>query len=157
VRCSAKFQFPSADKRGEAIYSSWSLGFHHLPTNRFVWYETSIFDYKRPIKNAVFMDSISGNAIVHGALSASNPSSYHTQSPGCADSSSSTWAGYKLFNFTISAAEFSNGIKDVNARFGTNISITASEWALGHFNVEVEGTGEGRAGMSVQNLRIEFV
>ena len=24
---------------------------------------------------------------------------------------------YKLFNFTISAAEFSNGIKDVNARF----------------------------------------
>ena len=42
-------------------------------------------------------------------------------------------------------------------RFGTNISITASEWALGHFNVEVEGTGEGRAGMSVQNLRIEFV
>ena len=106
---------------------------------------------------AVFVDTISEQGIVHGFLGPGASGSYSSQLAGSADSSNSTWDdGFRLFDFTVSAAQLVHGIDAINSRFNFTLGNRPSDWALGHFNLELEGTaGSGAsAGHSVRGLEI---
>jgi hypothetical protein len=78
LELSLLYEVPSASRQGVAVYSSWSLGLLHKTTQKFVWFETALFDLDRPLgSDVIWLDTISGNAIVHGVL-ADERSLFHT-------------------------------------------------------------------------------
>ena len=106
---------------------------------------------------AVFVDTISAQGIVHGFLGPGSSGDYSSQTRGSADSTNSTWEdGFRQFDFTVSAAQLVRGIDAINQKFNFTLSRDPSDWALGHFNIELEGTaGSGAsAGHSVRGLEI---
>lgn len=106
---------------------------------------------------AVFVDTISGQGIVHGFLGNGASGSYSSQVAGSADSTNSSWSdGFRLFDFTVSAAQLVHGIDAINQKFNFTLSKDPSDWALGHFNLELEGTAgsSASAGHSVRGLEI---
>jgi hypothetical protein len=157
IQCTALYQAPTAAKDGVAIYSSWSLGFHALSNaSQYVWYETALFDLGRAFSQVIWMDTISGYPIVHSYLGVPSER-YHTELPGCAHSSNATMPGLRWVGFTISASQFSAAIADANAVSGEGYSTDPADWALGHWNIEAEGTGEGRMGHEVKGLQLALV
>ena len=59
----------------------------------------------------------------------------------------------------MSAAQLARGINAINRKFNFTLREHPSEWALGHFNLELEGTaGSGEsAGHSVRGLEITVI
>ena len=143
---------------GQAIYSTLALGLHHVSgeSPQFIWYEVGIFDLGRSMQPAVFVDTISGEGIVHGTLGPTSDGRYNSQSPSSADSSNQTFRGFRHFEFDINADHLRAGISDINSRFNFSLSTNVSQWALGHFNMELESNcmANCMAAHSLRNLRI---
>ncbi len=158
LELSVMYQAPAAARQGVAVYSSWSLGLLHAATRKFVWFETALFDLERPLGgDVVWLDSISGNAIVHSALNGQH-SLFHTLLPDSAVSVSAPFSGLKLFHFTVSGDNIRAAMMAANSKFaGLNLSTVAAEWQLVHTNVEVEGTALGRCGHSLRLMNISRV
>jgi hypothetical protein len=137
-----------------AVYSSWSLGLRSLvPPQAFLWYETALFDLDRPLGgDEVWHDTVSGSVILHGVLGA--PSAFHTAAPDSCAASSATWAGFRRVHFTVSAAQLAQGLAAANARFNLSLSLDPAQWAMVHWNVELEGTAGVAAGHSLHSLAI---
>jgi hypothetical protein len=139
-----------------AVYSSWTIGLRSLaPQDKsaFIWYETALFDFQRPLGgDEVWRDTISGSVIVHGVLGA--PSAFHTAAPDSAAASSSPWAGFRRMHFSVSAAQVQAAVLAANAKFNLTLHSDAAQWALVHFNVELEGTAGVSAGHSLHSLSI---
>ena len=158
VELSVLYRVPAARRQGVAVYSSWSLGLLHQATHKFVWFETALFDLDRPLGgDVVWLDTISGNAIIHSVLS-SEPSLFHTLQPDSAESVSSPFSDQKFFHFTISSDNVHAAMLAVNSKFaGLNLSTVAAEWQLVHTNVEVEGTDMGECGHSLRDMVIRQI
>ena len=153
---SVDYQAFSAFRTGVAVYSSWSLGISNNVTGRFVWYETALWDLDRDLGgDELWIDTISGNVIVHGVLGV--PSAFHTMAADSAASSSSVWAGFRTFHWTISAAEVAAAIKGAEAKFNTTLGSDPSEWILVHTNIELEGTSNVRGAHSLKNMVVSLV
>ena len=161
VDLSAMYQAPTAARAPGAIavYSSWTMGLRSLApadAGAFVWYETALFDYERPLGgDEVWRDTISGNVIVHGVLGA--PSAFHTAAPDSCAASSQTWAGYQRAHFAVTAAHVRAAMGAANAKFNLSLSLDPAQWALVHWNVELEGTAGVAAGHSLHSLTITAV
>ena len=139
------------------MYATLSLGLHNMAGSKpqYIWYETTLFDAKRSMVEAVFVDTISGNGIIHGFLGKDSTKSYSSQQPGSADSANLSWTGFRHFDFTVSAAQLVRGITNINDKFKFDLRSDPAEWALGHFNVELEGTGDAAiAAHSMKGIRI---
>jgi hypothetical protein len=158
VELSLLYRVPAARRQGVAVYSSWSLGLLHNATQKFVWYETALFDLDRPLGgDVVWLDTISGHPIIHSVLS-SEKSLFHTVQPDSAMSVSSPFSDQKLFHFTVSGDNVHAAMVAANSRFaGLNLSTVAAEWQLVHTNVEVEGTTLGQCGHSLRDMTIREV
>eukprot|EP00051_Salpingoeca_urceolata_P014358 m.182473 g.182473 ORF g.182473 m.182473 type:complete len:344 (-) comp18064_c0_seq2:1120-2151(-) len=161
VRVSFYFQAKRATKPHEgAVYSTLSLGFKHFDpvsgkATRFVWYETSIFDYQRGFKESIMVDSISGNPIVHGVLLGANTSRYHAQAPGSANSANETFSSWRFYEFEVRSSHVKAAFDDVNTRFPSfALPMNLSDWALAHYNLENEGLARAHLGLRVANLTI---
>lgn len=153
---SLEYQCPTASRTGVAVYSSWSLGIAHVASGDFLWYETTLFDLHRPLGgDEIWMDTISGNLIIHAPLTAA-PSAFHTLAPGSAVASSEPWAGFRAMAFTIDAVQVHNALVAANLKFNRSLDVDVRSWVLVHFNVELEGTSDSRAGHALRNLRIEW-
>ena len=155
VDCAVQYQVPTAARApgAVAVYSSWTLGIRSAVDDVFIWYETALFDLDRPLGgDQVWHDTISGDVILHGVLGA--PSAFHTAAPDSAAASSSTWAGFRNMHFTISAAQISGAVAAANSKFNLHLHTDAADWALVHFNVELEGTANVSAGHSLHSLTI---
>ena len=155
LELSILYQVPSARREGVAIYSSWSIGLLHAASQKFVWFETALFDLDRPLGgDVVWLDTISGNVIIHSVLS-NSPSQFHIVQPDSAFSVSSPYTGLQFFHFLITDDNIHAAMLAANAKFvGLNLSTVAAEWELVHTNVEVEGTGEGQCGHSLRHMTI---
>jgi hypothetical protein len=46
----------------------------------------------------------------------------------------------RTFDLTISASQLTQGLLDVNARFGLSLPTAAEDWAVMHVNLELEAT-----------------
>lgn len=79
---------------------------------------------------------------------------YHTKAPASADSTNKTWVGWRHFEWTVSGTQVQAGLDDINSRFNFSLSTDVSQWALGHFNLELESNGAAKAGHSVRGLTI---
>jgi hypothetical protein len=123
-----------------------------------VWFETALFDLDRPLGgDVVWLDTISGSAIIHGVLAAQQ-SLFHTKKPDSATSTSSTFSGLALFHFEISGDNIHAAMLAANSKFPElNLSSAASEWQLVHTNVEVEGTALGQCGHSLRDMSIRLI
>ena len=165
IHVSFDYQVPFGNKTwadhalgGQAIYSTLALGLHHVSgeSPQFIWYEVGIFDLGRSMQPAVFVDTISGEGIVHGTLGPTSDGRYNSQSPSSADSSNQTFRGFRHFEFDVNADHLRAGISDINSRFNFSLSQNVSQWALGHFNMELESNCESScmAAHSLRNLRI---
>jgi len=158
VELSAMYQPFTAHRAPSAVavYSSWTLGLRSLAPadgGAFVWYETALFDLQRPLGgDEVWRDTISGSVILHGVLGA--PSAFHTAAPDSVAASSSTWAGFQRVHFTVSAAQVGAAITAANAKFNLTMTEDPAQWALVHWNVELEGTAGVAAGHSLHSLTI---
>ena len=149
------YEAHSAFKTGVAVYSSWSLGLSHRVSKAFVWYETALFDLDRDLGgDEIWHDTISGNVIVHGVLGP--PSAFHELADDSSVSSSSVWAGKRLFHFAITRAHIAAAIAAANMQFNITLGTDPSDWILVHFNVELEATPGARAAHSLQNLTISW-
>lgn len=158
LELSVLYQAPAAARQGIAVYSSWSLGLLHEATRKFVWFEIALFDLDRALGgDVVWLDSISGNAIVHTVLNGQR-SLFHTLLPDSALSVSRPFSGLKFFHFTVSGDNIHAVMLAANSKFvGLNLSTVAAEWQLVHTNVEVEGTALGRCGHSLRDMSIRHV
>jgi len=147
----------SAARTGVAVYSSWSLGLSNNVTQRFVWYETALWDLDRALgADELWIDTISGNVIVHGVLGP--PSDFHTQAADSANSTSSCWtSGPRLFHWTISAEQIAKSIALAEAKFNTTLGGNPSEWRLVHTNIELEGTANVRGAHSLSGMTISLL
>lgn len=154
VACSVDYTVPTAHRTGVAVYTSWTLGIAHA--SDFIWYETTLFDLDRPLGgDELWLDTISGSIIVHAPLT-SAPSAFHTLAPGSALASTTPWAGWRRFAFSISAAQVAGALHAANAKFNRTLDTDPAHWRLVHMNVEVEGTpGDVRAGHALRDMRIE--
>lgn len=124
-------------KKDIAIYTSVSLAISHVPSGKFVWYETAIFDLDRKMENHLYEDIFMSGAIIHAVLNDEyNP--YHTKLPGSMLSSTKVWNGYRLLNVSISAVEFVRGLQDVNNAFYLDLVEDHTDWTIVNLNVEVE-------------------
>jgi len=159
IELSMLYQVPSATRQGIAIYTSWTLGLLHNATQQFVWFETALFDLDRPLGgDVVWLDTISGNAIIHGVLSRETPSLFHTLLPDGAQSTNSPYSPFKLFHFTVSDDNIHAAMVAANSKFKSlNLSTVAAEWLLVHTNVEVEGTGAAACGHCMRDMTIRQV
>ena len=152
-----QYQVPSASMSGVAVYSSWTIGISHRVSGVFVWYETALFDLDRPLGgDAIFYDTISGNLIVHGVLSAT-PSAFHTVAADSAVASTKPWVGWRNIHFTISGQQVHAAVVAANAKYNLTLGTDAADWLLVHFNVELEGTPGGRAAHSLRGLEIALI
>ena len=121
-----------------------------------MWYETALFDLERPLGgDEVWRDTISGNVIVHGVLGA--PSAFHTAAPDSCAASSQAWAGYRRAHFSVGAAQVRAAMGAANAQFNLTLSLDPAQWALVHWNVELEGTAGVAAGHSLHSLTITAI
>jgi hypothetical protein len=159
IELSMFYEVPSARREGVAIYTSWTLGLLHDATQKFVWFETALFDLDRLLGgDAVWMDTVSGSAIIHAVLSRETPSLFHTLQPDSCESSTRPFSVLKFFNFTISDDNIHSAMVAANSKFkGLNLSTVASEWQLVHTNVEVEGTGLAACGHCMRDMTIRQV
>jgi hypothetical protein len=158
IDLSLLYQVPTAKRQGIAIYSSWSLGLLHIATQKFVWFETALFDLGRPLGgDAVWLDIISNNVIIHSVLS-NQTSLFHEMQPDSSLSVSNPFSGLKLFHFTINENHIHAAMVAANSKFSDlNLSTVAAEWQLVHTNVEVEGAALSACGHSLQDLSIRQV
>ena len=146
----------SAQRAGVAIYSSWSLGLSNVKTGRYVWYETALWDLDRDLGgDELWIDTISGNVIVHGVAGA--PSAFHTMVPGSAAASSSCWGGFRTFAWSVSAAQVAAAITAAEAKFNTTLGADPADWLLVHTNVELEGTANVRGAHALRNMTITWL
>lgn len=168
VECTMLYQAPTAKKEGVAIYSSWSLGFHNVNNiSQYVWYETALFDLDRAFSQTIFskwlrrcsvllerrrnrcppviiaVDTISGYPIIHSYLGVQSQR-YHSELPGCMQSSNATIRGLRAVAFTINSTQFAAAIADANVKSGEAYSTDPSLWRLGHWNIEAEGEVRSR-------------
>ena len=161
VDLSAWYQVPTAARAPGAIavYSSWTMGLRSLApadAGAFVWYETALFDLERPLGgDEVWRDTISGSVIVHGVLGA--PSAFHTAAPDSCAASSQAWAGYRRAHFSVGAAQVRAAMGAANAQFNLTLALDPAQWALVHWNVELEGTAGVAAGHSLHSLTITAI
>ena len=152
---SVRYQAFSGFRTGVAVYSSWSLGLSNARTQRFVWYETALWDLDRDLGgDELWIDTISGNVIVHGVLGA--PSDFHTMTADSAASSNACWSGFRLFHWTISAGEIAKAIQMAEAKFNTTLGADPADWELVHTNIELEGTPGVRGAHSLANMTISL-
>ena len=75
--------------------------------------------------------------------------------PGSASSTSDTFADERWFSFDVPAEGLAKGLEDANARFNTTLSTDPARYAMGHFNVENEGTLGVSAGASIRGFNIQ--
>jgi hypothetical protein len=156
LHLSLNTQVPTADRRGIAVYTSVSIALAHIPSGRFVWYETAIFDLHRPLGNFIQQDTFTSGAIIHGVLD-DKPNPYHTALPGCLHSQQDPWKDLRQLNITISAQQFQQGIKDANRLLKIDLPTDVHEWTIVNLNVEVEATDMCRAGHTVSDLKLELI
>jgi hypothetical protein len=154
---SVLYEAHSAFRTGVAVYSSWSLGLLNNATKRFVWYETALWDLDRALGgDQLWIDTISGNVIVHGVLGPS--SAFHSQAPDSANSTSSCWtSGPRLFHWTVSAEQIATSIALAEDKFNTTLGRDPSEWLLVHTNIELEGTSNVRGAHSLSGMVISLL
>ena len=144
---------PSAAKTGVAVYSSWTIGLSHAATGAFVWWETAIFDFARPLGgDELWLDTISGNVIVHGVLGPA--SAFHSRSADSGVSGEAPWQEARLLHFTVSGAQVAGAMEAANAKFNLTLGTRARDWLLVHTNLEAEGLGGARMGHSVSGMAI---
>lgn len=141
----------------DAVYSTTSFILRHTASNHVIWYETALFDFERPQADAVFMDTFTNMAIVHGApLGPLKPSRYHTQAPESASCSNTTWSEPRTFDFTVSSEDVTRGLQDANARFQLGLPTAAEGWAVTHVNVELESTVGCTGGLMLQGWMVSL-
>lgn len=153
---SIMYEAHSAFRTGVAVYSSWSLGLSHRVSHDFVWYETALFDLDRPLGgDEIWLDTISGNVIVHGVLGA--PSAFHTMAADSSASQTSVWAGRRLFHFTVASTQIAAAMQAANEKYNVTLGTDPADWLLVHTNVELEGTANVRGAHSLANMTITLV
>lgn len=123
-----------------------------------MWFETALFDLDRPLGgDVVWLDTISGSAIVHGILSREH-SAFHALQPDSALSVSRPFSGLRLFHFTVSDDNIHAAMLAANSKFPSlNLSTVAAEWLLVHTNVEVEATEAAQCGHALRDMSIRHI
>lgn len=168
IRVSLDLAAPSASHctRSEgipcAIYSSLSLNVHSRNMRWYTWYETSLFDHDRPAhRDAVFFDQSSQKPIVHGFVAdgeAGPRSKYNTPVQGSDSAFNHTSDRVRHLEWIVASTNLEVGISDVANRFNlSGLPASASDWCVGGFNVELEGTPDTTAGIRVHNLTLELI
>ena len=150
-----------------AIYSTLSVYVNSIDRRHFMWYETSLFDLDRPVlQDHVFFDASSQQPIVHGFVSSGKPSAPSSRYNRCDATSGSAAAlnettGARTtasFAYLIEAEHVNRAIADVASTFNVSgLPISASEWCVSGFNVEVEGTPDNAAGIRLRNIELAKV
>ena len=98
-----------------------------------MWFETALFDLDRPLDgDVVWLDTISGSAIVHGVLSREH-SAFHALQPDSALSVSRPFSGLRLFHFTVSDDNIHAAMLAADAAEGQSVG--------NHFGQHVRGGG----------------
>ena len=59
-------------------------------------------------------------------------------------------------HFTIDGGQVAAAITSANTKFNLTMGTDPSRWQLVHTNVELEGTGQGRAAHALQNMTIAW-
>eukprot|EP01013_Petalomonas_cantuscygni_P008455 TRINITY_DN21176_c0_g1_i1.p1 TRINITY_DN21176_c0_g1~~TRINITY_DN21176_c0_g1_i1.p1 ORF type:complete len:330 (+),score=30.02 TRINITY_DN21176_c0_g1_i1:77-1066(+) len=142
-----------------AVYSTSSFVLRHVQTGDELWYETSLFDFERPMRDAIFYDTAgTGLPIIHAAprAGAGHPSRYILQAPGSADAMSDTSPTPHVLDFRVEARHVELALRDLNQKFKTQYPTNAAGWSFHHVNTELEGTSGVRGAITLQQWTVSM-
>ena len=146
-----------------AIYSSLSLNVHSVDFKHYMWWETSLFDFQRPVlKDKILFDESSQQPIVHGfaakGTGGDGPvSRYNDAVAGSLPAFNDSRAAAQRLAWRVAGRHVERAVADVKKRFGAGaagLPGAASDWCIGGFNIELEATPNCSAGIRISNLTI---